>query len=327
MASGMEIDQVCVYCHHEAAALSHLGFDLCMGCNAVLTQRKTTQARSKQNVYMYLRVSTKKQDSDVDSGLFIQQRQCMEYCFDNNLRCLGVYQDVHSAWNMRNGSLKGLRQMMEDMGFEIYLPKKCRSKNKLVAKLRQAIASAKELLLLRTNEPEPENHVDYILVANIDRFGRDVKNLLSIKHQLAMFNTKIVSVCQHILTGTDTGDFSFHREALEAELFSRDRSIRIKSVKRAKKALGHYLGGRPPFGHTIEFINGCRTVVSSPVEQEIIQSIRELRDRGLSSDQIATQLNRENKLRRDVAWTGPKITYILGSQMRNMSQKLGAMEL
>jgi len=327
MDTDMKITPNCTYCDSRLATQISLGFNLCAECNDFLLHRKQTQAAPQQNAYVYLRVSTKQQDNDPQSGLFIQLRQCIEYCFDNNLNCMGVHQDVHSAWNMRNGGLRGLREMLEDMGFEIYFPKKCRSKHPLVKKLRDAILSSKELLLLRTVEPEPDNHVDYILVANLDRFGRDVKNMLAIKHQLATFNTKIVSVCQHILTGTDTGDFAFHREALEAELFSMDRSIRIKSVKRAKKALGHYLGGVAPYGFKVDRISGCRTLVRSPTEQGTIARIQSLSAQGLSPDQVAAQLNQENVLRRQTVWRGSQVSYILRGTVRDLTNQLGDLRL
>jgi DNA invertase Pin-like site-specific DNA recombinase len=323
----MDVEDMCSYCRNKIVAQSVLGFDLCNECHTSLTQRRPTQAVPQQNGYIYLRVSTKQQDNDPLSGLFIQQRQCVEYCFDNNINCIGVYQDVHSAWNMRNGGLRGLREMLEDMGFEIYFPKKCRSKNPLVKRLRDAISSSKELLLLRTDEPEPENHVHYVLVANIDRFGRDVKNMLAIKHQLATYNTKIVSVCQRILTGTDTGDFSFHREALEAELFSMDRSIRIKSVKRAKRELGHYLGGIPPFGFAIDRTNGQRKLVRSADEQSVIQKINDLKYKGWSNDQIADSLNQENILRRQKPWRASQIAYLLNKSMGCVAGQLGALSI
>lgn len=326
-ATSMEVEPKCAYCQHEIPEVTQLGFELCRGCNGVLSLRKTTQAPPRQNVYVYLRVSTKQQNNDPLSGLFIQLRQCIEYCFDNNLNCFETYRDTHSAWNMRNGGLRGLRQMLEDMGFEIYFPKKCRSTNPLVKKLRQSILAAKELLLLRTEEVDPESHVDYILVANIDRFGRDVKNLLSIKHQLAEYNTRIVSVCQHILSGTETGDFSFHREALEAELFSRDRSMRIKSVKRAKKALGNYLGGCAPFGFTVNHLNGRRILVRSPEEQETIRLIEEAAGTGRLPEYIATQLNQTHRLRRQHPWTASKVSYILAKRVRDLTQSIGDLSI
>jgi DNA invertase Pin-like site-specific DNA recombinase len=251
----------------------------------------------------------------------------MEYCFDNNLNCMGVYQDVYSGWNMRNSGLGALHEMLGDMGLEAYFPKKCRCTHPLVKRMRDAISASKELLLLRTEEPDPGNHVHYILVANIDRFGRDVKNLLAIKHQLATYNTRIVSVCQRILTGTDTGDFSFHREALEAELFSMDRSIRIKSVKRAKKALGNYLGGVAPFGHMIENVAGKRTLTVSPEEQRIAKKIDTLSRQRKTPKQIAGVLNSEGSLRRGKQWTASQISYINRKAMQDINRRLSSIKL
>lgn len=290
----------CCYCHQDNANTQTLGFDLCHNCDDILNARRQTSGSPTQHAYIYIRVSTRKQDDDPDSGLFIQTRQCIEYCFDNNLECLGIYEDVHSAWNMRNTGLIGLHQMIGDLGFDIYLPHKCRSKNPVVMRLRQAIREAEDLLLIK--EDEPEVHIDYVVVANIDRLGRDLKNMLALKKQLQVYQTQIVSACQMIRTGNDLGEMAFHREALEAELFSRDRSMRIKSVKQTKKALGHFLGGRPKYGSQITKIHGIRTVIPCPSEQKIIQQINKLRNQRKSNNTIARILNKTSS-KRGLKWT------------------------
>ena len=324
----IEIDNPCVYCQHNTANSQLLGFNLCQTCRTTLDQKRPSQINPNQNVYIYLRVSTKEQNNDPNSGLFIQMRQCIEYCFSNNITCIGVYQDIHSAWNMRNGGLRGLREMLGDMGFEIYQPRRCKSKHHLVKQLNQSILLSKELLLLRCEEPEPDNHVDYIIVANTDRFGRDAKNMLAIKHQLAGYNTHVVAVSQMIKTGTDVGNMNFHREVVNAELFSMDKSIRIKSVKSAKRALGNYLGGRAPYGFAINGLNGRRTLIKSIDEQQIIKRIESMHDQGLSNTTIAQRLNQSGKLRRKVQWTDTKVNYILRKHTAStLANTLGNMHL
>lgn len=133
-------------------------------------------------VAIYLRVSTKKQGDDPHSGLFIQLRHCIEYCFDNHFDCQKVYQDIHSAIDLRNTGLRGLHQMIQDLGFTIYRPNRCHSKNPFIAQLRRAIQEAKHLILLKDDtSDEAKPHLDQIIVDNLDRFGRDLKNMLSLK--------------------------------------------------------------------------------------------------------------------------------------------------
>jgi DNA invertase Pin-like site-specific DNA recombinase len=307
----------CNYCHQNPNTITELGVQLCKECHKILSDKRPTNAKPKHNAFIYLRVSTKAQD-DADSGLFIQNRQAIEYCFENNLMCLGIYQDVHSAWNMKNTGLIGLHQMIRNLGFDLYLPHKCRSKNPLVSKLRQAIKNASQLLLIENPTNAIKSHIDYIVVANVDRLGRDVKNLLSIKSQLQAHRTLIVSACQHIQTGNDLGDFRFHREALEAELFSRDRSMRVKSVKSAKKALGNFMGGCPAYGMKVVKVNGVRKVEPDSEEQKVISMIRWVP----SVQQAIKRLKSKGITKRGRAWTPALIRSIRHVRLEAQMSKL-----
>lgn len=213
----MSTECVCVYCRQNTETDEVLGFELCAKCSAELMRRRQTVKMPEKWTFIYLRVSTRKQSEDKDSGLFIQMRQCIEYCFDNNLGCRGVYQDVHSGFDMRNTGLRGLHEMMMDLGFDVYLPHQCRSKNKLVIRLREAIKESRGFLLLKNKETLLE--VNYIVVANLDRFGRDVRNMMSLKCQLKRHNIELVAVGQLIKTGTPIGELMFCQKAMEAELF------------------------------------------------------------------------------------------------------------
>jgi DNA invertase Pin-like site-specific DNA recombinase len=214
--------------------------------------------------------------------------------------------------NMRNQGLTGLHDMISDLGFDIYYPHKCKSKNPLVVKLRNAIKSSEELLLLERSNINHENITPtMIVVANIDRFGRDIKNMLSLKTQLANKGIHIVSVCQSIKTGTEQGDMSFSREALEAEIFSRDRSYRIKSVKRAKKALGNFIGGRTKFGRITAVVNGVRKQFKHPEESKVIELIHKYNRKGKSRYVIAQSLNQLSMLKRGKRWNTKMVTDVL----------------
>ena len=305
----------CVYCHQDQENVVNLGFSLCDKCNSQLSHRKQTVAQSTQNVYIYTRVSTKQQNTDENSGIFIQTRQCIEYCFDNNLTCHGVYEDIHSAFNMRNTGLSGLHQMIRDLGFDIWSPSPRRIKNKVVAKIRKAIQDIRELVLIRETDPDP--HIDFVIVANIDRFGRDILNMIALKNQLEAHDTHIISVGQLIKTGTDKGEMAFRREAMEAELFSRDRSCRMKSVKSAKKALGNFMGGRPRFGYKISKINGIRREITDHSEQKIIDIIHRLENQGKSPSVIARHLNSMKLNKRGKTWTSTSVSSVISRKYDN----------
>lgn len=313
----MSTHNCCVYCQKKAT-VTELGFDLCKSCKTNLSKTRPTQAKPK-NAYGYIRVSTMQQNADPQSGLFIQTRQIVEYCFENNISCSGLYQDVHSAFNMRNTGLSGLHEMLQELGFSVYLPHKCRSKNPLVMSLRKAIRNSCELLLLKDEDTDMEDiDIQYIIVANIDRFGRDVKNMISIKNQLASHGVSIVSACQKIRTGNDLGEMAFNQEAMISEMFSRDRSHRVKSVKQAKKALGNFMGGRARYGCRVEKVNGVRLVRECASEQKTIKEITDLKKRGYNTRQIALKLNKKKLTKRGSVWTAHSVASVSDSKPEEM---------
>jgi DNA invertase Pin-like site-specific DNA recombinase len=206
---------------------------------------------------------------------------------------------------MRNTGLKGLHQMIGDLGFKVYFPHKCKSKTPLVIQLREAIKNSKEMLLIK--ETTPKDHVDYVILANIDRFGRDVKNMISLKNQLEPHKTSIISVCQSIKTGSDIGEMRFAREAMEAEMFSRDKSYRIKSVKSAKRLLGNFMGGRPQYGRKVTKVNGVRVQVEDSGEKKIVDRILTLHRNGDRYSIIAGKLNKSSTKKRGQLWTSQSV--------------------
>jgi DNA invertase Pin-like site-specific DNA recombinase len=298
----------CQYCQKTRHAVEVIGFTLCKACSNELKKLHAGEINPVQHAYIYLRVSTPSQNEDPNSGLFIQLRQCIEYCFAHALRCESIYQDVHSAWKMRNTGLVGLHEMINDLGFDIFLPKQCKSKIPLVKKLSDAIRDSEGMVLIR--EDEPETHIDYILVANLDRMGRDLQNLLTLRQYLQKYGTQFVSVQQKFQTGNDIGDMEFFQKALEAEMFSRDRSKRIKDVIRAKRALGSYVGPRPRYGYTTRSEEGVRHVIPDPIEQENLKLIKKLKEKGYTTEQIVDKLN-EKSTKRGAEWTPTNIRSLL----------------
>jgi DNA invertase Pin-like site-specific DNA recombinase len=166
------------------------------------------------------------------------------------------------------------------------------------------------MILLKRETPDP--HIEFVIVDNLDRFGRDLKNMITLKSHFLSKNIQIVAVSQDFKTGTDLGDIAFYQKALEAELFSRDRSIRIKAVKRTKRALGHFLGGQARYGCRVQLVSQIRTVVPDQEEQRVISTARRLA-RTYGHAQIAQKLNRKGITKRGRQWTGTSVQSILRS--------------
>jgi DNA invertase Pin-like site-specific DNA recombinase len=296
----------CAYCEQNIASNNILNINLCGVCAQVLNARRPTLAQPDKNSYIYVRVSTKEQNADMQSSIFMQVRQCIEYCFDNNIACMEIFEDVHSARDMRSSGLSGLHNMLKWLGFEIYNPKT--DKRRTMDDIKDALHRSEILLIRKVAEIEP--HIDYVIVANVDRFGRDTLNMLNIKKQLSSYGTHIISVGQNIKTGNDLDEMEFNRLALESELFSRDRSIRLKRVKSAKKAMGSFVGGLPMFGRRVIKRDGKRVLHGNPREQRIIERIRKLRLQKRSYADIAEFLNTQNISRRGKAWTTTSVRSI-----------------
>jgi site-specific DNA recombinase len=70
--------------------------------------------------------------------------------------------------------------------------------------------------------------------------------------------------------------------------FERDRiGEQIRATKRAQKARGEYLGGKPPFGFKYD---SDRKLVPVPAQQRELQRIRQLAGEGLSPRKISADL-------------------------------------
>ena len=71
--------------------------------------------------------------------------------------------------------------------------------------------------------------------------------------------------------------------------FERERiATRIREVKQVQKAEGKFLGGFTRFGYTVE----NERLVPNPIEQKIIEEMRDLRRRGVSLRRISYWLDR-----------------------------------
>lgn len=298
----------CAYCEQNAFQTDILNINLCTACANILNKRRPTLANPTHNAYIYARVSTKEQNIGVNGSISMQVRQCIEYCFDNNIKCIKMYNDVHSAQNMRASGLKEFRKMIDWLGFDIYDAQHEKRQN--MSAFKTAIQKSKILLMCRNDSTIVTPHIDYIIVANIDRFGRDAQNMLIVRNQLSAYGTEIISAGQNIKTGNDIDNMAFNHQTFESELFSRNLSIRMKRVKSAKKAMGSFVGGSARFGSRIIKRDGKRLIRASHEEQRVLARIFKLRLQHRCYSDIAKFMNNIGLLRRGKVWTGNSIRSI-----------------
>jgi site-specific DNA recombinase len=75
--------------------------------------------------------------------------------------------------------------------------------------------------------------------------------------------------------------------------FERDRiGERIRATKRAQKARGEYLGGRPPYGWKFGGAAGdkTRSLIPDPEEQRVVRRVRKLAAGGIKPRAISAAL-------------------------------------
>jgi len=130
---------------------------------------------------------------------------------------------------------------------------------------------------------------DVLIFSKLDRAFRNTRNALNTLHELKQ---RGISVHFIDLGGdvTNDGIGSVIFTILSAfATFERERiATRIREVKQVQKAEGKFLGGFTRFGYIVE----DERLVPNPVEQQIIQEMRDLRRRGMSLRRISYWLDR-----------------------------------
>jgi site-specific DNA recombinase len=129
---------------------------------------------------------------------------------------------------------------------------------------------------------------DILLIAKRDRLGRDLISVAMIEAGIERKKAKLISAAGE---GTDSDEPTAILMRRMIDAFSEfERNIikgRTKSAMAAKKARGERVG-HIPFG--FQLAEGNR-IEKNSTEQAILSQIRELRIRGLSIREIATELN------------------------------------
>lgn len=170
------------------------------------------------------------------------------------------------AWCEANGyTLVGLHV---DAGFS-----GCRSDNR--PGLQEALSAACK-------------HKAALVVYSLSRLARSTKDAIAISERLARSGADLVSLSERIDTTTAAGKMVFRMLAVLAE-FERDQI-----AERTKGALGHLrnqgkrISGRIPYGY--DLAPDRENLVPNPREQEGLQVIRALRQRGLGRRRITAAL-------------------------------------
>lgn len=132
---------------------------------------------------------------------------------------------------------------------------------------------------------------DALIVARSDRIARDINVYFGYRYMLSKKGKGIDLISTEIDFG-QFGAFSSVLEAFLATMAELERKMIVSrtSMGRAVKARrGAYAGGKPPMGYKVQ--NG--ELVINPDEEQVVQRIFQLRERGLTFVEIAKMINEE----------------------------------
>jgi DNA invertase Pin-like site-specific DNA recombinase len=131
--------------------------------------------------------------------------------------------------------------------------------------------------------------VETVVVARLDRLGRDAAETLTCLRQFAKGTVGLVSVADRIDLGTATGRAMAQMSAVFAEL---ERAL---IAQRTADALGELRSRGQVFGPVpYGFTRDGEHLVVYDAEQRVLARIRRLRSRGRSYAAIARSLNRSD---------------------------------
>jgi site-specific DNA recombinase len=157
--------------------------------------------------------------------------------------------------------------------------------------------------LLESRNPD----VEAVVVARLDRLGRDASEALSCLRKFASGSVGLVSIADRIDLSTPQGramaQVTFVFAELERALIAQRTSDALSELRSRGQAYGP-----TPFG----FQRNGDCLIHDQVEQRVLAHIRRLRARGKSYQAIATALNRSGTpAKRGGAWHAASIRSVL----------------
>ncbi|MGN1025552.1 MAG: recombinase family protein [Faecousia sp.] len=137
--------------------------------------------------------------------------------------------------------------------------------------------------------------VNMVITKDLSRLGRDY--IMTGHYMERYFPEKRVRYIS-LLDGIDTGVESTANDitpfrAIMNDMYAKDISKKIKSVKRDKQRKGQFIGGKPVYGYKMHPTEKNKIVVDEEVEP-IVRRIFAMALEGMSCRKIAAKLNEES---------------------------------
>lgn len=136
---------------------------------------------------------------------------------------------------------------------------------------------------------EALQQADGIIAVKLDRLARNTRDVLElVEDVLQPANKALVLLDLNVDTSTPTGRAMLTVMAAVATLKRDQINERCRNGRQAKKAEGGYIGGRVPYGYSLD---SQSRLVPNPTEQAVLDIIRKRSRRGHTLYSIAKYLN------------------------------------
>ena len=136
--------------------------------------------------------------------------------------------------------------------------------------------------------------VSGLVILKLDRLSRSTRDILDLTDRFEKNDWELHSIMERLDTSSATGRFTLTLLASLAQLEREQISERTKAALAHKKENGEYLG-TPPLGYQVEVSpSGQRNLVPVHEEQLVLQRIDDMRREGMTYQQIADALNKDD---------------------------------
>ena len=154
-----------------------------------------------------------------------------------------------------------------------------------------------------------EGAVDTVIIAKLDRLTRSVVDLAELLKRFERRGVSLVSVADALDTRSAAGRLVLNIMVSVSQWERETIGERTRDAMRHKRAIGERVG-TVPFGYR-PAAGGVR-LEADDVEQGILSRIRDLSAKGLTTRQIAADLNRRGlTTRRGTAWRFQYVAHVL----------------
>lgn len=169
-----------------------------------------------------------------------------------------------------------------------------------------------------------DKKINMVITKDMSRLGRDyIQTGYYLEKYFPESNVRYIS----LLDGVDTGVDSITNEitpfrAIMNDMYAKDISKKIKSVKQDQQRRGLFVGGKASYGYRLSELQN-NTIIVDEAAAEIVRMIFQMADQGVTCRQIAILLNEQGikspaayaGFRSEGRWSPERIAFMLKNQV------------